>query len=76
MERVSKWLTVLQVVVKVLVAALAAVAADTAAGDPLRGVVHRAAEALSVVAVARPAPSASLSSLLVLPQSARVTSSV
>ena len=76
MERISKWLIVLRVVVKVLAAALAAVAADTAAGDPLRGVVLRAAALVDVPLVAAaPAfvPSVSSLSLLVRPPSVRVT---
>lgn len=75
MERVHKWLTVLQFVAKLLAAALAVVAADTAVGDPLRGVVHRAAAVLSVAAAAAPVPSASSLSLLVLHPSAKATSS-
>lgn len=73
MERVHKWLTVLLVVVKLLAVALAAVAADMAVGDPLRGAVHRAAAVLSVDAAAEPAPSASSLNLLVLPLSAKAT---
>lgn len=73
MERVHKWLTVLQVVAKLLAAALAAVAADMAVGDPLRGAVRRAAAVLSVAAAAEPAPSASSLNLLVLPLSAKAT---
>lgn len=73
MERVHKWLTVLQVVAKLLAAALAVVAADTAVGEPLRGAVHRAVAVLSVAAAAEPAPSASSLNLLVLPLSAKAT---
>ena len=76
MERIGKWLTVLRVVVKVLAAALAAVAADTAAGDPLRDAVLRAAALVEVplAAAARASvPNVSSLSLLVLPLSVRVT---
>lgn len=73
MERVHKWLTVLQVVAKLLAAALAAVAADTAVGEPLRGAVHRAAAVLSVAAAAEREPSESSLNLLVPLPSAKAT---
>ena len=79
MERVYKWLLVVQVVLKVLAAALAAVAVDTAVGEPLRGVVHRAAAFGGLhVAAAEPvsAPSVLSLSLLVLRPSEKAMSSV
>ena len=79
MERVHKWLIVVQVVLKVLAVALAAVAADTAVGEPLRGVVHRVAAFGGLrAAAAEPvlAPSALSLSLLVLRPSEKAMSSV
>ena len=78
MERMNKWLHVVLVVARLLVVALTAVAADTAVGDPLRGVVVSLADALQTSAglAADPARNASSLSLLVLPLSARATWSV
>ena len=73
MERVNKWLTVVQLVARVLAVALAAVAADTVAGDPLRGVVHHAAALAGFPVVVQSERNASSLSLLVLPQFVRVT---
>ena len=73
MERVHKWLTVVQLVARLLAVALAAVAADTAIGDQLRGVVLHAAALAGFPAVAHPVPNASSLSLLVLPRFVKVT---
>ena len=74
----NKWLHVALVVARLLVVALTAVAADTAVGDPLRGVVVSLADAVrpALGLAAVPARNASSLSLLVLPLSARATWSV